>query len=253
MSMWTHCTRAFALIGAVLFLGAALRAEKRCSAEVKLLLPPPTIQKVIASLIFAKPRSSQIYFFDTDARDLQRQGVIVRVRQGANDDLTVKVRVPEGSKQIDLSSLRAHFPCEINRTGAGEDTDYSVKRKYKTLEVPEMGLDIFKLLNPSQRKLLREAKVSIDWERTTRTVDVRSTNWETTTQRPFRELALELWEWPSGSILEVSAKVGPDERQSKYAELQRLLNRKSMSLSPSQGNKTSAVLETIAYPSSPPR
>ena len=251
--MWTHCTRAFALIGAVLFLGAALRAEKRCSAEVKLLLPPPTIQKVIASLIFTKPTSSQIYFFDTGARDLQRQGVIVRVRQGVDDDLTVKVRVPEGSKQIDVSSLRAHFPCEVNRTGAGEDSDYSVKRKYKTLEVPQMGLDIFKLLNSSQKQLLEEAKVSIDWGRTTRTVDIRSTTWETTTQPPFRKLALELWEWPAGSILEVSAKVGPDEGQSKYAELQRLLNRNNMCLSPSQGNKTSAVLETIAYPSSPAR
>src|SRR5579863_4743400 len=251
--MWTHCTRAFTLISAVLFVTAASHAEKRCSAEVKLLLPSPNVQEVIASFIFARPTSGQIYFFDTDARDLQRQGVIVRVRQGANDDLTVKVRVPEGSKQVDLSSLRAHFPCEVNRTGAGEDTDYSVRRRYKTLVVPETGLDIFKLLNPSQKKLLQQAKVSIDWERTTRTVGIRSTNWETTTQRPFRRLALELWEWPAGSILEVSAKVRPDQEQSKYAELQRLVNRKNMSLSPTQGNKTSAVLETIAYPSSPAR
>ena len=253
MSIWKHCRGAFAFISAVLFLGSHLHAEKKCSAEVKLLLSPPTIQKVIASLIFAKETAGQVYFFDTDTRDLQRQGVIVRVRQGVDNDLTVKVRVPEGGKQIDVSSLRAHFPCEVNRTGAGEDSDYSVKRKYKTRRVPEMGVDIFSLLNPSQKKLLRDAMVSIHRERTLRIVNIKSRNWETTTQPPFRNLALELWEWPAGSILEVSAKVRPDERQSKYAELQRLLNRKSMSLSPDQGSKTSAVLETITYPPSPPR
>jgi hypothetical protein len=61
----------------------------------------------------------------------------VRVRQGTDNDLTVKVRVSD-SLQVDTSRLREHFPCEIDRTGAGENTSYSVRRKYKTLHVPEM-------------------------------------------------------------------------------------------------------------------
>jgi len=245
--------RILAFICAALFLRFALQAEEKCPVEVKLLLSPPTIQTVIAALSFEKETAGQVYFFDTDTRDLQKQGVIVRVRQGADSDLTVKVRVPEGNKQVDVSRLRAHFPCEINRTGAGEDTDYSVKRKYKTLQVPEMGADIFKLLVPQQKKLLQEAKISIDWARVTKIANIKSTNWETTAQSSFRKLALELWEWPEGNILEVSAKVGLGDGQSKYAELQRLLNRKSLSLSASQGSKTSAVLETPTNRSSPPR
>src|SRR5271167_971268 len=113
--------RALAFIGAVLFLGAALDAEEKCPVEVKLLLSPPTLQTVIASLSFEKETAGRVYFFDTDELDLLKQGVIVRVRQGADNDLTVKVRAPEGNKQIDTSKLREHFPCEIDRTGAGEN------------------------------------------------------------------------------------------------------------------------------------
>ena len=52
----------------------------------------------------------------------------------------------------------------------------------------------------------------------------------TTSQPHFRKLALELWEWPAGSILELSAKVGAGAGQSNYAELQRLVSMKNLSL-----------------------
>jgi CYTH domain len=235
--------RVFAFI-CLLFLSPGLQAEETCPVEVKLLLSPATIQTVIASLGFEKETATRVYFFDTDALDLLRQGVIVRVRQGADNDLTVKVRVPD-SLQVDTSRLREHFPCEIDRTGAEENTSYSVRRKYKTLHVPGMGKDISSLLNPSQERLLREARVAIDWARVMQIAAIKSTKWETTAQPPFRKLALELWEWSAGNILEISTKVSPDAAPTKYAELQRLANVKGLSLSAEQGTKTRAVLETL--------
>src|SRR5271170_1797766 len=158
----------FTFAGAVLFLGSPLHAEEKCPVEVKLLLSPQAIQTVIESLGFENKTAGRVYFFDTDELNLLKQGVIVRVRQGADNDLTVKVRVPEGSTRLDNSQLRQHFPCEIDRTGAGENTSYSVSRKYKTLQVPELGNDIASLLSPSQERLLREARVAIDWARVMR-------------------------------------------------------------------------------------
>jgi len=237
--------RVFAFACALLFLSPALQAEETCPVEVKLLLSPPTIQTVIASLNFGKETVTQVYFFDTDALDLLKQGVIVRVRQGADNDLTVKMRVPEGNQQVDTTQLREHFPCEIDRTGAGEDTDYSVRCKYKAPQVPETGIDISRLLSSPQERLLREARVSIDWVRVMRIANIKSTKWETTAQSPFRKLALELWEWSAGSILEISTKVSPDSGAATYAELQRLLKMKGLSLSAEQGTKTRAVLETL--------
>jgi len=206
---------------------------------------------VIASLGFEKEQGGRVYFFDTDKLDLLTQGVIVRVRQGSNNDLIVKVRVPEGNAQIDASRLREHFQCEIDRTSAGENTSYTVGRKYKPGQIPKLGADILRVLSAPQRRLLQEARVSIDWAQVRRISDIKSTKWETTTQAPFRKLTLELWEWPADNILELSTKVGPDEVQSKSAELQHLVNGKSLSLNASQGTKTRTVLERFTHQTAP--
>jgi hypothetical protein len=237
----------------VLFLSSYLLAGETCPVEVKLLLSPLAIQTVTTSFRFDHETAGQVYFFDTADLDLLRQGAIIRVRQGAGNDLTVKVRVAESSAHGDAPQLHGQFPCERDRTGAEQNTSYSVQRKYKTLHVPEMGTDIVTLLSLPQQKLLREARVSIDWARVTRIASIRSTKWETTTQSPFRKLVLELWEWPAGSALELSTKVGPDAGQSAYGDLQKAVAMRSLSLSAIQGTKTRMVLEALAQRTSSPR
>jgi hypothetical protein len=244
--------RVLPLIGAILFLAPALRAEEKCPVEVKLLLSPSTTQTVITSLGFENETMARVYLFDTDGLDLSMQGVIVRVRQGAKNDLTVKVRLP-GNQQVDNSRLRERFPCEVDRTRAGAYTSYAVGRKYKATKVHEIGNDIYSLFSASQINLLHEAQVSIDWARVMRIANINSTTWETTAQSPSGKLALELWEWPAGKILELSAKVESDAEVSKYAELERLVKMKNLSLSVSQDTKTSIVFETLADHTSPPR
>jgi len=210
-------------------------------------------QKAIAVLELEKESAGQVYLFDTGELDLLKQGVIVRMRQGANNDLSVKVRAPEGNKQVDTTKLRGQFPCEIDRTGEGENSSYSVRRKYRPLHVPETGHDILGLLSLEQKRLLQEAQVSIDWTRVTRIANIKSTSWETSAQPPFRKLTMELWEWPTGDVLEISTKVEPEAGPSNYAELQRLVNDKGLSLSAIQGTKTKRVLETITNHSSDPK
>lgn len=243
----------FALSGMILFLGSAVRAEEQCSVEVKLLLSPLTTQTVIASLGFKDEAAGRVYFFDTDALDLLMQGVIVRVRQGANNDLTVKLRLPNGEPKADSLRLHERFPCEIDRNKNGESTSYAIKRRYKATSVPENGSEIYRLLSVSQKELLHEARVSLDWARVVRMADINSTKWETTAQSPSGQLALELWEWPAGNVLELSAKVGSDGEASKYAELERLVHMKNLSLDPSQDTKTSVALKAFADHASPPK
>ena len=245
--------RIFVLIGAIQFLAPVLHAEVKCPAEVKLLLSPSTTQTVIASFGFENETSVRVYLFDTDALDLLKHGVIIRVRQGAKNDFTVKVRLPEGNQQVDDSQLGEQFPCEVDRTRAGANVSYTVGRKYKATKLPTTGNDIYRLLNGSQIKLLHEAQVSINWARVKRIADINSTRWETGAQSPSGKLALELWEWSAGKVLELSAKIGSDAGASKYAELERLVTRENLPLGPSQDTKTSMVLETLAAHTSPPR
>ena len=110
--------RALAMLGAILFCEAELPARESCPVEVKLLLSSQATEAAIGSLGLAKKTTGRVYFFDTDALDLFKQGVILRVREDANNDITVKVRQPEGGGQIHYSRM-AGVPCEIDQTGDG--------------------------------------------------------------------------------------------------------------------------------------
>jgi hypothetical protein len=243
--------RAFSSILVLLFC-STLRAEESCPVEIKLLLSPPTIKSVIASLGFGKQTTSQIYFFDMGNLSLLNQGVIVRVRQGAKNDLTVKLRLPEGNNQIDVANLREQFGCEIDRTEAGANTSFSVGQDYTDRTVPETGNALFRALSSRQRELLSDAHVSIIWSRVRRISSIRSTTWETSGESPFRKLTLEYWEFPEGSILELSARSSASEWKSKSADLHRLAKSKGLMLSTQQETKTSTVLRGLKHGTSPP-
>jgi hypothetical protein len=249
--MKPYWTRTLAFSGTLLVLCSALRAQETCPGEIKFLLSPLTVQTVIVSLGLEHKAVGQVYLFDSDELDLMKQGLIVRVRRGQNNDLTVKLRWPADDKEVDRSKLGKHFPCEMDRTGAGEDISYSVRRKYKPSRVPKTGEEILRTLNGQQKKLLQEAGVTIDWSRVRRLAHIKLAKWESATGASFGKLTLELWESPGGNILELSTKVAPGAGASKYAELQRLLKQKGLPLSAHQGTKTSMVLENLAHPEFP--
>jgi hypothetical protein len=242
----------FGLIGSLLLLGA-VRAQGNCPVEVKLLLSSPGAQSVITTLGFKKKTAGLVYFFDTESLDLLTQGVIVRIRQGASNDLTVKLRLPKGRPSEDRSRLLEQFPCEIDRTRAEADTSYAVGRPYRVTRVPDSGIDVFKLLSASQKSLLQVAEVSIDWVRVGRIASIQSTKWQTGAQSPYGKLALELWEWPAGKILEISAKAPPASDESRYKQLAQLVEMNGLSLNADQDTKTTTVLKTLGNRTAPIR
>jgi hypothetical protein len=198
----------FGLIGSLLFFSPVL-GQDNCPVEVKILLSSPVAEPVIAAFGFKKKTEGKVYFFDSKSLDLLQQGVIVRIRQGANNDLTVKLRPSQGSPADDRSLLRKRFPCEIDRTRAAADTSYAVEREYTVAQIPEIGTEVYGLLSESQRKLLIDAGVSIDWARVIQIASIHSTKWQTAARSPYGKLALELWEWRAGRILEISSKAPP--------------------------------------------
>lgn len=59
-----------------------------------------------------------MFLFDTEGLDLLKQGVIVRLRRGAESDLTVKLMSTKGEKSFPLSEASEGFKCEVG-SGAG--------------------------------------------------------------------------------------------------------------------------------------
>jgi hypothetical protein len=237
--------RIFMAICSALVLGRVV-AQDTCPTEIKVILASPAAQSVVSTFGFKKKIAGVVYFFDTDSLDLLLQGVIIRVRQGGSNDLTVKLRPPNGTATEQISQLRERFPCEVDRTTESEIESYAIGRQYKAASVAEIGTEIHGLLSDSQKQLLKAARVSIDWTRVRRIASINSTQWKTSRRSSYGRLALELWEWPAGKILEVSAKISPAQDASKHLDLQELVEAKGFSLSLDQDTKTTTVLRAIA-------
>ena len=229
----------------LLFLNSTLHAQDGCAVEVKLLLSPTETQTAISALGFEKETTGRVYFFDTNKLDLQSQGAIMRLRQGVEGDLTIKLRPRGGRKLTDPSGLGRGFKCEVDLIGGNAIPSYSVRRKYAVTRLPETGADILALLNAGQKELLKKAEISVDWTSVKRIADIQSTDWQTKAQPHFPKLTLELWEWSGGRVLELATKVGPDAGPSTYKELQQLAKTKGVALNSTQQAKTAMVLDML--------
>jgi hypothetical protein len=232
------------LLGFSLF-SLSLHAQETCDAEVKLLLSPTQAQAAVAALQAHRELHRRIYFYDTPDLDLLSKGVILRLRQGEEIDLTTKFRPPSGEKLVDPSSRREHYECEVDLINGVENPSFSVQNTYSSAKPPETGEALFGLLSAGQKQLLKETKVQIDWKRVKRITDIRSTSWTTHANPSLGKLSLELWEWPNGSILEVSTKVTADAGKATYVELRELAKKDGLALNKNQQAKTTIVLEEI--------
>jgi hypothetical protein len=226
---------------------SGLHAQENCNVEVKLLLSPAQTQAAVAALGGTKESPGRIYFFDTDKLDLLSRGVIVRLRQGAKSDLTIKFRAPNRKKLSSTTEGGGDFKCEVDLTREGANSSYSITRQLAAQEFPQTGSDVSRLLSSAQIKLLEDAQVSVDWTRVSRVAEITSTDWQTQSQPHVGKLRLELWEWPEGKVLELSTKVSSDAGSSAYRQLQELVRAKQLAISPDQRVKTTIALEAIVH------
>jgi hypothetical protein len=242
-----HRVRYSASACALLFICPAFRAQEQCGVEAKLLLAPGALQAAIPAIRAKRKSLTRIYFFDTERLDLLSQGVIVRLRQGADAELTVKIRHPQGKAFSDPSAGQEKFKCEVDFVGEHGIPSYSLETGYAKRQVPDTGEALFQSLSGTQKQLLREAQVSIDWSRVGRIADIQSTAWRSKSMPGFDRLDLELWEFPGGQVLELSSRGAPGEGPSIADALRKLADSRGLPLNDSQLPKTSAVLEQITH------
>jgi hypothetical protein len=237
----------FTLILVATFLNVlGLRGQETCGEEVKLLLSPTQVQSATLALQARKETHGRIYFYDTPSLALLSKGVILRAREGAEIDITAKLRPLTGEKFHDPSSGRERYKCEVDLNDGVGNKSFSVQKRFVDEKVPETGEAIYQQLSEGQKTLLEDSKVQIDWKTVKRIAEIQSTSWTTRAHTPLGKLNLELWEWQSGSVLEVSTKVGPDGGQSTYVALRDLATKNGLVLNTNQRSKTAIALEEIA-------
>ena len=145
----------------LLFLGCAAHAQTKCNVEIKILLSPTETQAAVAALNFKKETAGRVYFFDTSALDLLGQGLIIRLRQGAGDDLTVKLRPRGGAKPFAPSNIGEEFDCEIDLIGGCQDprpTRFAAGTPGQICLRPEAKFG--NCLMPGKKRLLKERRRS---------------------------------------------------------------------------------------------
>jgi hypothetical protein len=240
----SNCLRCPSLLLALLIV-TSLHAQQTCSEEVKLLLSPAQVPAAIKALKARQESHSRVYFYDTPALDLLSEGLILRFRDRAEVDLTVKLRPLPGDKFVIPSGVRDDYKCEVDFNDGVETESFSVVNKYLTANAPVTGEELFQRLSEGQKKLIRDAKVQIDWKRVKRIAEIRSTNWTSRANPPLGKLSVELWVWPGGSLFEVSTRVAPDARLATFVELRDLANKKGLSLDTNQRSKTEIALGQI--------
>lgn len=231
----------------IAFLSSAccIHAQETCSEEVKLLLAPAQVQAAVIALKARGETRANIYFFDTPNLDLLAKGVILRMREGSEIDLTAKLRPLAGERFTDPSNGRERYKCEVDLNAGIENQSYSLQSNNLAGKVPESGEELFARLSDGQKKLLEDSGVQVDWKSVKRVANIQSTSWSTKARAPLGKLSMELWQWSAGSVLEVSTKVATDAGQSTYAEMKDLAAKKGLTLSPDQRSKTAIALESI--------
>jgi hypothetical protein len=222
-----------------------MQAQENCNFEAKLLLVPAQVQAAISSLHATRRLRTRIYFYDTPALDLLAKGLILRLRQGASSDLTVKLRPLPGEQFSDSLSGSERPDCEVEITGGVEGRSYSVGTRYSAGHAPETGKELLRLLSSGQKRLIKGSQIQIDWTKVKRVADIQSTSWTVPAQAPLHKFSMELWDWPNGKVLEVSTKVGPTAGRAAYAELESLAKKKGLALSAVQQSKTATALEEM--------
>ncbi len=234
----------------VLWLAALSHAQEPCGSEIKVLLRVSEIESAQKAFNAAKGVPGEVYLFDTAARELLSEGVVLRVRRGATNDLMVKVRIPPEKKINVPHTAEDQYKCEVDVTAEKAVRSYSILTSF-TVAPPSSGTEFFARLTPAQKQLLQQARVSIDWRQVKRVADIESTSWQIKNQYPFAKLGLEVWKWPAGEILELSTKSTEEAAPSTRKQLEQLVKSKGLGLNQTQELKTSLVLHDIRRSTSP--
>jgi hypothetical protein len=235
------CWRVGSVLWVSLLCGAAY-AQEACDAEAKLLISPAQTQQALTALHAGKPSRRHVYLYDTDQLELLSHGLIVRLRAGAQGDLTLKLRSNKKEVCTCPSEGGEAAKCEADLVGSDVLTSYSIGKDLKGFSFPRTGEQVHSALSVEQLKVLSVEGISVDWLRVKAKAEIRSTEWTARPSGPLKNVTIELWEWPGGTILELSTKAKLRKGTAALRELRGLAENSGLSIPENQIAKTSVVL-----------
>jgi len=224
------------------------------SVELKMSVPDADRRSAIAALGLDPLAADvvQIWFFDTVDLDLNRAGVIARVRRTrGRDDSAVKLRpvVPDNLPE----KLRAQpgFGVEIDAMPSGFVCSGRLKQKLKPGAVRKAmlgGKGPRALFNKQQRAFFeKHAPAGLSLDDLEPLGPINAFKLKFAPKGLDRRLAAELWLYPDGArILELSTKCDPSSAFAVAAETRAFLDEHGIVMTGVQQTKTKTALEYFA-------
>jgi len=221
------------------------------SVELKLTVPDSERRSAVTALgldpLDAQLR--QIWFLDTAALDLDKSGVVARVRriQRRPHDSVVKLR-PVVPDQLDKALRRSpNFVVELDAMPGGQTCSASFKGTVGSSAI----LDAVAGRRPARKLFSREQRAFFEAHAPEGSAlddlaflgPINVLKLKTTPPGLDRRMTVELWLYPDGSrILELSTKCRPDEAFQVAARARGCLTELGIDLTGEQQTKTRTAL-----------
>jgi hypothetical protein len=221
------------------------------SVELKLTIPAPE-QRAAVLALGMDPLMAQIrlvYFLDTPDLALEKAGVVVRARriQGKGEDSVVKLRPVVPDELPDSLRESPSFVVEVDAGPTGYVCSGSLKgipRKASVQEATSGHAPLRRLFSKEQRAFYRDhAPDAIALDELSVFGPIFVLKLKGTPPGISRKLAVELWMYPDGRILELSTRCMPHEAVQVAAEGRMFLVERGVDLGGHQQTKTRTALE----------
>jgi hypothetical protein len=221
-------------------------------AEIKLLVQPNKIAEArrALNLTGAAEKHYKIYFVDTGRFDLNKTGLILRLRdEGSVMETTVKFRPVDSSIPLDeqwQGTLEKESEWLI---GKGENLSYSLSHELngpERIKNPSENLDI--LFMEDQKALFKK---------------VTNHEFDPAELKVFGPIAAEIWEWREGTvddkvsaelwtlgneqIFELSRKTKANNLKEKADDFERAFKQKGIAVDSNPESKTRKALEYYSH------
>ena len=226
--------------------------KKADSVELKATVPDSERLSAIAALDLdpLDGEIRQVWFLDTAALDLDRHGVVVRVRriQGKTHDSVVKLR-PVAPEHLDDDLRRTPgFGVEVDAMPGGYVCSASLKGELgptHVLDAVAGKRPVRKLLSRGQRRFYAtHAPEGLGLDDLAFLGPITLVKLRFTPRELGRKMVAELWFYPNGSrLLELSTKCRPNEAFQVATETRAFLAGRGVDISGTQRTKTRTALD----------
>lgn len=223
--------------------------------ELKLTVPADRQHAIGNSLKLRFPRhpTHLVYYLDGPDRPLLQQGIILRVRRGADrwTDSVVKLRPVEPRTLPAALRERKDFTVEVDGMPGHYVCSGALKIRLAVRDV-QRALDrrqpLRTLFSAPQRRLLAaRTRRAVDIDSLMLIGPVQAHRHTVTPDTAGRSFLAERWDFPDGSrILELSTRCAPDAAVSAAAQTAAVLRRHGIDLTWPQQTKTHTTMAFFA-------